>query len=755
MSLEWKSCKIGDVVSVRRGASPRPIKDYVSEKGMPWVKIADATKDQTRFINFTSEFIKEEGIEKSVVVNPGDLIVSNSATPGLPKFMNIKACVHDGWLVFDNYDGILKDFLYYYFIVIRGRLVNQANGSVFKNLKTDIVRDFDINLPDIETQEKIVNILSQIDKKIEINIDINKNLDELCHLIFKYYFIDFIPFQNNEFTDTEIGEIPKGWNITTVGDILDCKLGGTPSRSNEDYWGGDIAWINSGKVNEFRILDASEYITELGLKKSATKLLPAKTTVIAITGATLGQISLLEIDSCANQSVIGVIPNNKYPYEFVYPLISSILFELLKHQTGGAQQHINKNNVESFTIVCPPEDIISEYKNIVSSLYSQISKNCFEIENLTKLRDTLLPKLMSGEIDVSKINYDLTLRIMKFILNPPNYLNRGINMKTKIISKIQNQMKEYLNPDQYIKLTNSLLNSLQDVDIIDNNNELCEKDNFKLLDLFLSAKQVEGRSPKTITYYKSTIEKMLVKIKKQIYNINTDDLRKYLFDHKNEKQSSKTTIDNIRRILSSFFSWLEDEDYILKNPVRRIHKVKTGRTVKEVLTDENLETLRDKCDEIRDLAMLELLISTGIRVGELVRLNISDIDFYERECVVFGKGESERIVYFDARTKIHLMQYIQQRTDENPALFVSLNKPNTRLGISGIETRLRELGEKCNIKKVHPHKFRRTMATNAIDKGMPIEQVQKLLGHVQIDTTMQYAMVNQSNVKHAHRKFIG
>ena len=407
MSLEWKSCKIGDVVSVRRGASPRPIKDYVSEKGMPWVKIADATKDQTRFINFTSEFIKEEGIEKSVVVNPGDLIVSNSATPGLPKFMNIKACVHDGWLVFDNYDGILKDFLYYYFIVIRGRLVNQANGSVFKNLKTDIVRDFDINLPDIETQEKIVNILSQIDKKIEINIDINKNLDELCHLIFKYYFIDFIPFQNNEFTDTEIGEIPKGWNITTVGDILDCKLGGTPSRSNEDYWGGDIAWINSGKVNEFRILDASEYITELGLKKSATKLLPAKTTVIAITGATLGQISLLEIDSCANQSVIGVIPNNKYPYEFVYPLISSILFELLKHQTGGAQQHINKNNVESFTIVCPPEDIISEYKNIVSSLYSQISKNCFEIENLTKLRDTLLPKLMSGEIDVSKINCDI------------------------------------------------------------------------------------------------------------------------------------------------------------------------------------------------------------------------------------------------------------------------------------------------------------------------------------------------------------
>lgn len=328
-------------------------------------------------------------------------------------------------------------------------------------------------------------------------------------------------------------------------------------------------------------------------------------------------------------------------------------------------------------------------------------------------------------------------------------------MKTKIISKIQNQMKPYLNQGQYIKLTNSLLNSLQDIDIIDNNNDLSDVDNFKLLKLFLSAKEVEGCSNKTIVYYKSTIEKMLIKIKKQVYNINTDDLRKYLYDYKYINKSSKTTIDNIRRIFSSFFAWLEEEDYIIKNPVRRIHRVKTGRVVKETLTDENLEVLRDNCEEIRDLAIVELLVSTGIRVGELVRLNINDVDFYERECIVFGKGESERVVYFDARTKIHLMEYLQSRVDENPALFVSLNDPYNRLGISGVETRLRELGKKCNINKVHPHKFRRTMATNAIDKGMPIEQVQRLLGHLQIDTTMQYAMVNQSNVKLAHRKFIG
>lgn len=329
-----------------------------------------------------------------------------------------------------------------------------------------------------------------------------------------------------------------------------------------------------------------------------------------------------------------------------------------------------------------------------------------------------------------------------------------LKMITKIITNIQNQMKPFLNQGQFLKLTKTLLSCFKDVQIVSNECIFSEKSNADLLQLFLSAKQVEGCSKKTLVYYKSTIEKMFEKVDKRVENINTDDLRSYLSNHKIERNSSKTTIDNIRRILSSFFAWLEDEDYILKNPVRRIHKVKTGRVVKEVLTDENLEVLRDNCDEIRDLAMIELLISTGIRVGELVRLNIDDIDFYERECVVFGKGESEREVYFDARTKIHLMQYLESREDDNPALFVSFKKPYERLGINGVETRLRNLGRKSNINNVHPHKFRRTLATNAIDRGMPIEQVQKLLGHVQIDTTMQYAMVNQSNVKLAHKKFI-
>ena len=276
-----------------------------------------------------------------------------------------------------------------------------------------------------------------------------------------------------------------------------------------------------------------------------------------------------------------------------------------------------------------------------------------------------------------------------------------------------------------------------------------------MVDLFLSAKRIEGCSEKSLKYYQSTILALLDDLKKNVKHIVTDDIRTYLTEYQARKQSSKVTIDNIRRILSSFFSWLEDEDYILKSPVRRIHKVKTGTNIKETYTDEALELMRDNCTELRDLAIIDMLASTGMRVGEMVLLNREDIDFNERECVVFGKGDKERIVYFDARTKIHLLNYLNSRDDDNPALFVSLQKPHNRLQISGIEVRLREYGKCLGINKVHPHKFRRTLATMAIDKGMPIEQLQQLLGHRRIDTTLQYAMVKQSNVKIAHRKYIG
>ncbi|WP_458453809.1 site-specific tyrosine recombinase/integron integrase [Methanobrevibacter sp.] len=328
-------------------------------------------------------------------------------------------------------------------------------------------------------------------------------------------------------------------------------------------------------------------------------------------------------------------------------------------------------------------------------------------------------------------------------------------MKSVFAMDILNRMEPVLNQSQYLQLTSVLLDALNDVEITNKKKDLNDLDNFKLLGMFLSAKEIEGRSDSTIRFYRITINRLLDNMDKRVDQISTEDLRQYLTNYQRENNSSKTTIDNIRRIFSSFFAWLEDEDYILKNPVKRIHRVKKGKVVKEILSDENLEVLRDNCESIRDLAIVELLISTGIRVGELVNLNISDINFHERECVVFGKGESERVVYFDARTKIHLLEYLNQRTDDDPALFVSFRKPYRRLGINGVESRLKNIGFKSNIDNVHPHKFRRTLATNAIDKGMPIEQVQKLLGHTKIDTTMHYAMVNQNNVKIAHKKFIG
>lgn len=327
-------------------------------------------------------------------------------------------------------------------------------------------------------------------------------------------------------------------------------------------------------------------------------------------------------------------------------------------------------------------------------------------------------------------------------------------MKQIIIEEIVQKMLPYLDNAQMQKLQETLRYTLFNYEIT-GDIRAEEDDTQKLVESFLYAKRIEGCSEKTIKYYSATIEAMLVTVDKGVRHIHTDDLRAYLTNYQENHGSSRVTIDNIRRILSSFFSWLEDEDYILKSPVRRIHKVKTATNIKETYTDEELEKMRDNCTELRDLAIVDMLSSTGMRIGEMVLLNKADIKFNERECIVFGKGDKERVVYFDARTKIHLQNYIDSRTDDNPALFVTLRAPHTRITIGGIESRLREMGRILEIEKVHPHKFRRTLATMAIDKGMPIEQLQQLLGHKRIDTTLQYAMVKQSNVKQAHRKFIG
>ena len=328
-------------------------------------------------------------------------------------------------------------------------------------------------------------------------------------------------------------------------------------------------------------------------------------------------------------------------------------------------------------------------------------------------------------------------------------------MKEIVKNEVLQNMIHQLKDEQYEKLKEVLDMVLVNYKIEEIKDELNGEDNQHYVESFLSSKRLEGCSEKTLHYYESTIQILLDKVQKHVKHVTTDDLRKYLTDYQNDHKSSRATIDNIRRILSSFFSWLEDEDYIVKSPVRRIHKVKSATTIKETYSDESLELMRDNCNSLRDLALIDILASTGMRVGELVLLIVDDINFNERECVVFGKGDKERIVYFDARTKIHLQNYINSRNDENKALFVSIKKPYNRLSIGAIETIIRNLGKQLDIPKAHPHKFRRTLATKAIDKGMPIEQLQKLLGHQKIDTTLQYAMVKQSNVKIAHKRYIG
>ena len=322
------------------------------------------------------------------------------------------------------------------------------------------------------------------------------------------------------------------------------------------------------------------------------------------------------------------------------------------------------------------------------------------------------------------------------------------SMEEKIVI-VLNEMSEYLSIAQMKKLQEVIISTFAE-------NEAVKKDisNEEFLEMYLAAKQIEGCSERTINYYRVTVEHLLSQINTSVRKITTEEMREYLANYQKRNNCSNVTVDNVRRNISSFFSWLEEENYILKSPMKRIHKIRTKTIVKSIISDEGIEKLRDNCKEIRDLAMIDLLYSTSIRVGELVNLNIDDIDLEGRECVVYGKGDKERRVYFDAKAKVHLRQYIEGRTDRNEALFVTLDEPYNRLKISGVEIRLRQLGRKLELERIHPHKFRRSMATRAIDKGMPIEQVQKILGHSQIDTTMQYAMVNQNNVKTSHQKYL-
>ena len=380
-----------------RGKTPTKV-----TSGIPLVT-AKIIKDGV--INEFNEFIAESDYDQWMVrgfPKQGDVVLTTEAPLGeVAQLDERKIALAQRVVCLRGKSGVLNNtYLKYYFLTNYGKkkLKSRESGTTVTGIKQSELRKVEVRYPSFENQCKIASILSTLDDKIAINRRICENLESQAQALFKHWFIDFAPFKDGKFVESELGMIPEGWRVGRLEELGEIELGGTPSRANKSYWGGNIAWINSGEVNKFRICQASEYITEEGLNRSATKLLPAKTTVLAITGATLGQVSLLEIDSCANQSVVGIKENKQIPYTFIFPLIKSKIKELMQMQTGGAQQHINKDNIQSLKIVLCPEHILSKYNSITQELYGQIGNLCFENIRLSSLRETLLPKLMSGQI---------------------------------------------------------------------------------------------------------------------------------------------------------------------------------------------------------------------------------------------------------------------------------------------------------------------------------------------------------------------
>lgn len=574
--------------------------------------------------------------------------------------------------------------------------------------------------------------------------------------LYDYWFVQF-DFPNKEgkpykssggamvWNDKLKREIPQGWSNGVLSDVANITMGQSPDGSSYNEDGEGIIFYQGSTDFGLRFPDIRQYTTSPSRYAN-------KGDILMSVRAPVGALNIANNDCCIGRG-LSALSSKIGSMTHLYYLMNDFRLKFEGMNSAGTTfGSITKDELFSLPVIIPTKSVISEFEQVCEPIFDKQMIIGEEINALTKQRDELLPLLMNGQ---ASVNYHLSASFLSsLILYRDQY--KFYDMKETIIQTVLDGMRAVLTENQLDLLTDVTRKALSECEITPKatEEEQRNKENVELLGAFISSKKVEGCSDKTIHYYKSSIEKLIATVKKNVCDIATNDIRCYLAEQQEQRGLSKVTIDNLRRIYSSFFSWLEDEDYITKSTVRRIHKVRTDALVKEVLTDENIEVLRDSCQELRDIAMIDLLLSTGMRVGELVKINRDDIDFQERQCVVFGKGNKEREVYFNARTKIHLKKYLEQRTDTNPALFVSLHEPHTRLTISGVEVRLRQLGKRVNLNKVHPHKFRRTLATMAIDKGMPIEQVQKMLGHVKIDTTLHYAMVNQTNVKMAHRKFL-
>ena len=763
--MELKKYKIGDLVQVTRGASLGG--EFYATQGN-YVRLTcgnfdyrnncfkeNQSKDN---IYYTGGFKEEFLLEKGDIITPLTeqaigLLGSTARIPESGKYIQSQDIAK-----IDCNESLLdKDFAFYLIssAFVKQQLSAAAQQTKIRHTSPDKIKECTVWIPSLDIQKRIGRILTDIDNKIAINRQINDNLEAMAKQLYDYWFVQF-DFPNEEgkpykssggamvWNEKLKREIPEGWNVANVFDELSVQYGFPFSTELFTEEPTSIPVVRIRDILENSVSAYSEEEVDEKYKLQKQDLL-------------VGMDGNFHMNywndnvSYLNQRSVRLRAKSKSTVSIMqakYDIAPYIKAKELRAKGSTVGHLSDKDLKELFVLVCPNID----FRNKFDSILAEIIENRCEMIELTKQRDELLPLLMNGQ---ASVNYHLSASFLySLILYRDQY--KFYDMKETIIQTVLDGMRAVLTENQLDMLTDVTRKALSECEITPKatEEEQRNKENVELLGAFISSKKVEGCSDKTIHYYKSSIEKLIATVKKNVCDIATNDIRCYLAEQQEQRGLSKVTIDNLRRIYSSFFSWLEDEDYITKSPVRRIHKVRTDALVKEVLTDENIEVLRDSCQELRDIAMIDLLLSTGMRVGELVKINRDDIDFQERQCVVFGKGNKEREVYFNARTKIHLKKYLEQRTDTNPALFVSLHEPHTRLTISGVEVRLRQLGKRVNLNKVHPHKFRRTLATMAIDKGMPIEQVQKMLGHVKIDTTLHYAMVNQTNVKIAHRKFL-
>ena len=773
--MELKKYKIGDLAHVTRGASLGG--EFYATQGN-YVRLTcgnfdyrnncfkeNQSKDN---IYYTGGFKEEFLLEKGDIITPLTeqaigLLGSTARIPESGKYIQSQDIAK-----IDCNESLLdKDFAFYLIssACVKQQLSAAAQQTKIRHTSPDKIKECTVWIPSLDIQKRIGRILTDIDNKIAINRQINDNLEAMAKQLYDYWFVQFdFPNEDGKPYKSSGGamvwneklkrEIPTSFDVKSLSEIIEVKDGTHDSPKPQD---NGYFLLTSKHLTERGLDYTSAYKISKEDYESINKRSKVDTNDILFSMiGTIGNSYFVEetnINFAIKNMALFKTSAKRWFSEYLYLYLSSCDYKHYEGNSlsGSIQKFVSLRTLRDMPILYH-EDIIKvfakEVRNIITMMVNLRKENI----ELTKQRDELLPLLMNGQ---ASVNYHLSASFLSsLILYRDQY--KFYDMKETIIQTVLDGMRAVLTENQLDVLTDVTRKALSECEITPKatEEEQRNKENVELLGAFISSKKVEGCSDKTIHYYKSSIEKLIATVKKNVCDIATNDIRCYLAEQQEQRGLSKVTIDNLRRIYSSFFSWLEDEDYITKSPVRRIHKVRTDALVKEVLTDENIEVLRDSCQELRDIAMIDLLLSTGMRVGELVKINREDIDFQERQCIVFGKGNKEREVYFNARTKIHLKKYLEQRTDTNPALFVSLHEPHTRLTISGVEVRLRQLGKRVNLNKVHPHKFRRTLATMAIDKGMPIEQVQKMLGHVKIDTTLHYAMVNQTNVKIAHRKFL-